>query len=118
MNAPPHIWLINTTEFTEFVSVRQFASYEKCEDGVAPTPDELCEPGAIAMDPEDGDLTFRVFSCPPASCIERGDGCTGHEFSKKGLLVRASSAISPIGHGATPMKPMLLLCAPIPHVSA
>jgi hypothetical protein len=87
VNAPPLIWLVNTTDFTEFVSIRQFASYAKCEDGVAPTPDKLCEPGAIAQDAEDGDLTSRVFSCPPASCIERGDGCTGHEFSKKGLQV-------------------------------
>jgi hypothetical protein len=86
---PPSIWLVNSTLLTEFVAVRQFARYAKCAAGTLPAADALCEPGARAMDREDGNLTFRVLACPPATCIERGDGCTGHEFSKKGLQVRA-----------------------------
>ena len=48
-----------------------------------PSANKLCDPGAVAFDAEDGNLTAKVLSCPPASCLDRG--CPGHEFALKGL---------------------------------
>ena len=39
--------------------------------------------GATARDEEDGDLSERILSCPPMSCMNFG--CPGHELSRKGL---------------------------------
>ena len=39
--------------------------------------------GAKAIDPEDGDLTSSIVTCPPESCAKFG--CPGHEFSVKGI---------------------------------
>lgn len=68
--------------------LRRFSSYAACGVGVDPSRDSLCEPGATAADAEDGDLTARVYACPPASCFLLGLECFGHEFSGKGIQVR------------------------------
>jgi zinc transporter 1/2/3 len=91
------------------VYVRQGSSYEACKDGVAPTADSPCEPGAIAVDPDGvsaasyedavgGDVssstssgankTDEVVVCPPEQCLTRG--CSPvelrrHFFAVKGL---------------------------------
>eukprot|EP00854_Cymbomonas_tetramitiformis_P003615 gene3615-4547_t len=66
-----------------YISLTQYAEYNRCGDGVDPTTVVPCEAGAIATDAEDGDLTSRVLACPPASCLDKG--CDGHEFETKGV---------------------------------
>jgi hypothetical protein len=39
--------------------------------------------GATAWDKEDGDISKRVLSCPPVSCMPFN--CPGHDFFRKGL---------------------------------
>lgn len=39
--------------------------------------------GATAFDPEDGDLTYRILTCPPPTCMPFG--CPGHEMRRKGI---------------------------------
>jgi hypothetical protein len=39
--------------------------------------------GATAWDEEDGDLSKRILSCPPISCVPFN--CPGHELFRKGL---------------------------------
>jgi zinc transporter 1/2/3 len=91
------------------VYVRQGSNYEPCKDGVAPTADNPCEPGATAVDPdgaspasnEETDSTDSIISssqgvnktaevvvCPPEQCLSRG--CSPvelrrHFFAVKGL---------------------------------
>lgn len=87
-NQPPALAL-KTYEgvLSSFVTVRRYSSYVACAPGVVPLEDVLCEPGAEAEDPEDGNLTSRVLACPPASCLSKGTGCDGHQFAKKGIQV-------------------------------
>lgn len=42
-----------------------------------------CEPGGVATDAEDGDLTNVIITCPAASCL--AIGCPQHSFPKKGI---------------------------------
>lgn len=44
---------------------------------------EPCEPGGVATDAEDGDLTSEIITCPPDSCL--AIGCPLHSFVKKGI---------------------------------
>lgn len=46
-----------------------------------------CEAGAVAVDPEDGNLSASVLACPPEDCMWRG--CPGHEFRRKGVTTSA-----------------------------
>ncbi|KAK3282550.1 hypothetical protein CYMTET_9718, partial [Cymbomonas tetramitiformis] len=83
---PPTIDLRSTAAVTSaYVEVKQHQPYEACTalELEANRSDTLCEPGAVAEDAEDGDLTARVLACPPLSC--RAAGCPGHEFLSKGL---------------------------------
>jgi hypothetical protein len=76
--------------------------YQTCAEGITPTADSPCEPGATAVDPDGGsitsssssgaasglDLTAAVVVCPPAACITTG--CSPvtlrrHYFAAKGL---------------------------------
>lgn len=106
-NQAPVITLITANGFGSIVRVRQGASYDLCKDGVAPTADSPCEPGATAVDPDGaaGDSagsassttttaaaslnkTDEVVVCPPAQCLSKG--CSPmelrrHYFSVKGL---------------------------------
>ncbi|KAK3233701.1 hypothetical protein CYMTET_56024 [Cymbomonas tetramitiformis] len=82
---PPTVTLAMTAQVASaFVEVKQHARYAACreedEGSGAPT---LCEPGAVANDTEDGDLSAAVLSCPPISC--RHLGCPGHEWAAKGI---------------------------------
>ena len=42
-----------------------------------------CEPGALATDVEDGNLTNAIVTCPPNSCLPVG--CPRHAYIKKGI---------------------------------
>lgn len=42
-----------------------------------------CEPGGVAIDAEDGNLTDVIITCPPESCLPLG--CPLHSFLKKGI---------------------------------
>jgi hypothetical protein len=42
-----------------------------------------CEPGGVATDAEDGDLTRYIVTCPPEACLPVG--CPLHSFRKKGI---------------------------------
>lgn len=42
-----------------------------------------CEPGALALDAEDGNLTEAIITCPPESCL--AVGCPLHSYIKKGI---------------------------------
>jgi hypothetical protein len=49
----------------------------------ADTSDNPCERGATASDPESGNLTAAVVTCPPAACLPLG--CPLHKFTLKGI---------------------------------
>lgn len=70
------------------LSPHSFSDYSACAPGLLPSEDLLCELGATASSgaagSEAGDLTPRVLSCPPESCLP--SGCPGHEFAKKGVV--------------------------------
>lgn len=99
-NKPPEIQLVDIVGSSPVVHVRSGQDYRVCTDGVPPTVDSPCEPGATAFDP-DGlaaaagsngstalNLTSRVVVCPPTKCIS--SGCSPselqrHYFVNKGL---------------------------------
>jgi zinc transporter 1/2/3 len=98
-NAPPGIALITAKGFGAIVDVKRMGQYQACADGITPTADSPCEPGATAVDPDGSttssggaasslDLTAAVVVCPPAACITTG--CSPimlrrHYFANKGL---------------------------------
>jgi hypothetical protein len=52
--------------------------------------------GVTAWDEEDGDLSKRVLTCPPISCVPFN--CPGHEFFRKGLSGCGIDTVSaPVG---------------------
>jgi hypothetical protein len=75
------------------VVVKQHTPYLPC--GGSPATGVLCEPGAVAFDAVDGDLTARVLVCPPAACLPFG--CPGHEFSREGKLQSCLNTSAPVG---------------------
>ena len=68
------------------VYVPRGAAYGRCSQQDLATR-LLCEPGVVARDVEDGDLTSRVLACPPTECLRFG--CPGHEFVVKGAQLSA-----------------------------
>lgn len=98
-NAAPTISLITAKGSGAVVSVKRMSPYLACADGVAPSTDSPCEPGATAADPDGStsssseatsslDLTAAVVVCPPAACLS--SGCSPavlrrHYFAAKGL---------------------------------
>ncbi|KAK3235730.1 hypothetical protein CYMTET_54090 [Cymbomonas tetramitiformis] len=83
VDEPPSLWLVNTTLLPVYLSLKQHSAYAACAPGQSPKEDSLCELGAEADDAEGGNLTARVLSCPPESCLDTG--CPGHEFATKGI---------------------------------
>ena len=83
-NAQPTINL-NATAATQggVVLVPKGWDYKACARGEQGWQSQPCETGANAFDAEDGDLTARIVTCPPDSCIAAG--CAGHEFVRKGI---------------------------------
>jgi hypothetical protein len=57
---PPTISLITSDAMGSMIDLQQGGSYAACPAGVVPTPWALCEPGATAEDPVEGDLTALV----------------------------------------------------------
>jgi zinc transporter 1/2/3 len=97
-NAAPVISLITSKGFGVIVDVKRMGQYQACADGVTPTADSPCEPGATAVDPNGStsssgatssrDLTAAVVVCPPAVCLS--SGCSAavlrrHYVAVKGL---------------------------------
>jgi hypothetical protein len=96
-NKAPTISLITAKGFEAVVSVKRMGQYQACADGIAPTTEQPCEPGATASDPDGNitstgtsslDLTAAVVVCPPAACLSIG--CSPavlrrHYFAAKGL---------------------------------
>ena len=98
--APPTIRLLPVGTYavtTTSVVVRQHSVYAACKAlGMAVSITvSACEPGATATDAIGRDLTAAVLACPPPSCVQRGVGCGGHEFTRKGLrgCVNTSAAV-------------------------
>jgi hypothetical protein len=113
VDAAPNITLLGAPVLKAVVGVRQHSVYARCAFGQQPTAEVLCEPGAAAMDAEDGNLTARVLACPPASCMDRG--CPGHEFASKGLSGCLNTS-APVG--ATFAVPFVVLDGAQPPQSA
>jgi hypothetical protein len=96
-NKAPTISLISAKGFGAVVDVKRMGQYQPCADGMTPTADNPCEPGATASDPDGNttnsatsslDLTAAVVVCPPAACLSIG--CSPavlrrHYFAAKGL---------------------------------
>ncbi|KAK3272169.1 hypothetical protein CYMTET_19521 [Cymbomonas tetramitiformis] len=80
---PPILSLVTNDALPSNLFIRQHSTYEACRPGQEPEVGKLCEPGAEATDDVDGNLTGRVLSCPPESCLDTG--CPGHEFVTKGI---------------------------------
>ena len=76
-NSPPQMRLPQGAAAT--VPVMSGQVYRACSPADSGM---ICESGVVAVDDEDGDLSARVLSCPPASCL--AFGCPGHEFAVKG----------------------------------
>ncbi|KAK3237339.1 hypothetical protein CYMTET_52578, partial [Cymbomonas tetramitiformis] len=95
VDTPPSVVLLTTLAVPKaMVEVKQHQVYAACAPGQP--VDDLCEPGAVAYDQEDGDLSASLLACPPASCLDIG--CPGHEWAKKGLegCVNTSAAVGSI----------------------
>jgi hypothetical protein len=97
-NTAPTISLITAKGFGAIVGVKRMGQYQPCTDGITPTAEQPCEPGATANDPDGAtsssestsslDLTAAVVVCPPAACLSIG--CSPavlrrHFFAAKGL---------------------------------
>ncbi|GLC42759.1 hypothetical protein PLESTM_001376700 [Pleodorina starrii] len=78
-NSPPVISLISSGDLPARVVVKWGSSYTYC-NGSESRPDSLCEPGALAFDPDGGpkgqalNLTDSIIACPPFVCLRKG-GC-------------------------------------------
>ncbi|KAK3289237.1 hypothetical protein CYMTET_3328 [Cymbomonas tetramitiformis] len=83
---------MTSTVSSAYVDVRQHDAYTACPDDE--THSMLCEPGATAIDDEDGDLTSTVLVCPPDSCLSVG--CPGHTWATKGMQGCINTS-SPVG---------------------
>lgn len=85
VNTAPAIDLVVGDVLGSTVALRRGMAYEACKPGQQPLPGNLCEMGVTAIDAEDGDVGFRVYSCPPMDCALTCRNCTGHEFMSKGI---------------------------------
>ncbi|KAK3273248.1 hypothetical protein CYMTET_18494, partial [Cymbomonas tetramitiformis] len=96
VDAPPALNLMVSEALGEFVTVAKGAPYDRCPAGHTPTVEVLCEPGAEAVDAEEGDISRHVLACPPDSCIDMG--CPEHEFVRKGLAgcLNTSAAVGTV----------------------
>lgn len=86
-NQKPIIQLVTYPELSNVALVPQGYGYHRCNTTAAGDPEvplnrRPCEPGASALDFEDGDVTAKVLVCPPAVCMN-GGSCEGHRFVEK-----------------------------------
>ena len=68
--------------------MEQGQPYKACKPGQEPSSNgEVCEPGAVAADPEQGDLTSRILALPSSmdamECLEVD--CAAYRVSLNGL---------------------------------
>jgi hypothetical protein len=77
-NKPPVIELVTSAALGPVVTIRRGTSYTTCSPGAAPSRDDPCELGAVAVDPDGGEgggplnLTDQVVACPPVECLTQG----------------------------------------------
>ncbi|KAK3263138.1 hypothetical protein CYMTET_28037 [Cymbomonas tetramitiformis] len=83
-NAAPNLTLLEAGPVLAYVAVPQHSTYEACAAGEAPREGALCDPGVMASDAEDGDLTQEVLACAPT--CESPAACAGYEYANKGIL--------------------------------
>lgn len=86
-NTAPTISLVTYEELGLVALVPQGYGYNRCTttsggDPQVPLNRQPCDPGALADDFEDGNITARVLVCPPDSCGQSGT-CEGHRFIEK-----------------------------------
>ncbi|KAK3252906.1 hypothetical protein CYMTET_37812 [Cymbomonas tetramitiformis] len=83
---PPTISLLSTGSVSGgYVEVRQHQGYIACTaEALAADPEALCEPGVVAYDASQREVTSQVIVCPPESCLGR-TRCAGHEWVRKGI---------------------------------
>ncbi|KAG2447259.1 hypothetical protein HYH02_007999 [Chlamydomonas schloesseri] len=83
-NRPPQLQLRNyplAVMAGQPVVMRRGTAYLRCAAGQVPTLQLPCEPGAIAWDPEDGNITNMVALCPPNDCAP--SQCRAHAVVAK-----------------------------------
>ncbi|KAK3237662.1 hypothetical protein CYMTET_52282 [Cymbomonas tetramitiformis] len=82
----PSLSLLSTVAVPgQYVEVKQYQEYVACtEEALAVDPEILCEPGVVAYDAEQREVTAQVIACPPDSCLGKVK-CDGHEWLRKGL---------------------------------
>lgn len=78
-NQPPAIQLKTEPPFGEAIELKKGKSYDPCSGDTTPTADSPCELGAVAIDPEDGDISYKVgeivktliyvFPTAPTGCL-------------------------------------------------
>ncbi|KAK3262131.1 hypothetical protein CYMTET_28998 [Cymbomonas tetramitiformis] len=74
-NSAPNLTLLEAGPVLAYVAVPQHSTYEACAAGEAPREGALCDPGVMASDAEDGDLTQEALACAPA--CESPAACAG-----------------------------------------
>ncbi|KXZ54494.1 hypothetical protein GPECTOR_4g559 [Gonium pectorale] len=86
-NLAPSIELITSSLLPQTVLVPQGYAWRNCRGSDGSPPTVLCEQGALATDPEEGNITATVYVCPPAECRAtcKPSLCQGHEFTSKGV---------------------------------
>ncbi|GIM11176.1 hypothetical protein Vretimale_14689 [Volvox reticuliferus] len=106
-NRPPVISLITKGYQAERVAVKQGSRYAYC-NGAESLPDNLCEAGALAGDPDGGpggepiDLTAHIIACPPSACLSTASGCSAqvlnsYRLTRRGLAGCGIDTMAPVG---------------------
>lgn len=98
VNQSPSVALVTASGFGAIVYVKRMADYQPCQNGVTPSAESPCEPGAVASDPDGNaggstqdsvkNLSKEVVVCPPKSCLATGCSLATlrkHRFGVKGL---------------------------------
>jgi hypothetical protein len=84
INIPPTISLISAaSEIDAVVLIPKGWAFAACKGNSLGSPKQPCDPGGTVTDPEDGDLTDGIVTCPPMQC--RPQGCPAHRYSVKGI---------------------------------
>ena len=86
VSVPPSIELVTSSgTIGASITITQGYVYDTCVKNQIPTTALPCEPGTHSWDYQGTNLTNRVYSCPPLTCMTSCTGCYGHEFSSKGV---------------------------------
>lgn len=75
-NTAPRITL-NTTIIPATFKLPYGFPFSACFEGISRRLDEPCEPGASAIDLQDGNVGQKVVACPSAACQANASLCAG-----------------------------------------